>query len=108
MNQIREEFRKLRLEIDQIKLDMCTKEQFSRLEVRVQKLEVQGPKNPQIDFLKQNLAKLDPANRSCCLNSFEENDAVIRTALIEKMLVDNGGFEKETVSPSWYVMSLYP
>ena len=55
VNQIREEFRKLRLEIDQIKLDMCTKEQFSRLEVRVQKLEVQGPKNPQIDFLKQNL-----------------------------------------------------
>ena len=41
--------------------------------------------------------KLDPANRSCCLNSFEENDAVIRTALIEKMLVENGGFEKVSI-----------
>ena len=91
VREVKSELGKLRSDLDKVQADMCTKEQFDSLEARVCKLETQGVTDHQSDFLRQSLARLDPANRSCCVAGFVESNIVARMTCIDKLLADYGG-----------------
>ena len=78
-------------EIGQLRHDMVTTQEFKVLEDRVSKLEraPQSSGSLQINALKQQLNRLDPANKSVCIRNLKDNDVSSRRSTIEALFKDN-------------------
>ena len=76
----------LQAEITSLRADMVNQTQFLELQTRVEKLE-SNQSQSQINFLRQQLSRLDPAHKSICMRGFGDNDGESRTKTIEQMLL---------------------
>ncbi len=74
----------LHAEITSVKVDMASQAQFQELQTRVSALEAKN--EPQIVSLKQQLSRLDPANKSVCSDGFVDSDVSQRFASIDNLL----------------------
>jgi len=98
VKKMQDEILNMKTDIEQIKKDMCTQEQFAKLEERIKILETRGPNFPQMDFLRQSMSKLDPAKRSLAFRNFADNDLTTRVASIDACLAEIGGGSAERMS----------
>ena len=96
-NSINEKFANLQAELTQLKAEMVTKQAFEALEARVQQLESQtaSAHSPQMNFIKQHLARLDPANKCICIRGFNDKNIVSRRACIAKLMEQH--FQKPNI-----------
>jgi hypothetical protein len=86
IDNVQMQFETLKNEIQAVKQDMVTKVIFQSLEDRVLALEQGGVNNSQMNWMHQQVGRLDPANKSLCLKGFSEKDAAKRFKIIETML----------------------
>ena len=84
---IQQQMTDLTAELSQMKLEMCTRQQFEQLESRVHQLEINvaSTDNPDMKFLQTQLDKLDPANKSVVIFPFKSNDGAERVRIIESI-----------------------
>ena len=82
-----------RQELSGIKADMVSQAKFEqfeanfdRLEVRVNKLEQGSSQNPEIKQLRQQMARMDPANKSIRIRGFKVESLPERLACLQKEL----------------------
>jgi hypothetical protein len=91
IDNVQMQFETLKNEIQTVKQEMVTKTIFQSLEDRVRALEQGGVNNSQMNWMLQQVGRLDPANKSLCLKGFSEKDAAKRFKLIEQ-LFDSIGY----------------
>ena len=77
------EFRK---ELSEMKQDMVSQKDFKHLESRVQDLETQGIASEDLKILRQQMSKLDPANKSLRIRELKGDDLAKRIISIEEIL----------------------
>ena len=70
IDNVQMQFETLKNEIQTVKQEMVTKSIFQSLEDRVHALEQGGVNNSQMNWMHQQLGRLDPANKSLCLKGF--------------------------------------
>ena len=80
------QFETLKNEIQTVKQEMVTKTIFQSLEDRIHALEHGGVNNSQMNWMHQQVGRLDPANKSLCLKGFSEKDTAKHFKLIEQLL----------------------
>ena len=73
-------------EISKLRLELVSRVEFERLENRIDDLESGGLANVQIDFLQEQLKRLDPANKSLAFAGFKSSSANGRRTQIEVFL----------------------
>ena len=79
-----------RSELQALKLEMVSKEAFQSLETRVTNLEQQGLPSPELSNLRQQISKLDPANKSLRFRGLTSENVSARAAKIETLLGEIG------------------
>ena len=77
-------------ELAQLRQEMVSKQMFDQLENRVNKLERDGLTIPDLSFLRQQVSKLDPANRSLRIRGFKESNISEREDRVGKFLKEEG------------------
>ena len=63
---------------------------FDKLEARVSDLELKGFACPDLEFLRQQVDKFDPANRSLRVRGFLQKSLNDRKSCVEKLIEDLG------------------
>ena len=95
-NNIDHKFEVLQEEINALKADMVSKVEFEDIVSRVKKLEETSISN-QVSLLKQQLTRLDPTNKSVCINGFKEVDLTKRAACIDQLLSSHFGVQARSI-----------
>ena len=82
-----------------MKADMITTEIFQDLEACVEKLETltKSPQNPEVTLLRQQVDRLDPANRSVRITGLAEPTAQARIQYLEKVFTDMCGQKPSSI-----------
>ena len=65
---------------------MVSKQMFDQLESKVHKLEQDGLSMPDLSFIRQQISRLDPANRSLRIRGFKESELAAREKIISDFL----------------------
>ena len=88
LNKIDHAIQSFQAELACLKESMVTKESFVNLESRVVKLEEKevGQYSHEIKLLRQQVSKLDPANRGLRLRGFKEDDLDKRRKVIDDLM----------------------
>ena len=88
---VQRQYTELRTELSSLKQDMVTQANFTRLEARVFDLENQQLQSdtPEMNFLLQQLDRLDPARKSLSVVGFKNSTARSRTTIIEEFIRTN-------------------
>ena len=73
-------------ELAKLRAELVSRVQFEGLEKRVVELEAGGLASSRIDWLQDQLNRLDPANRSLSFSGFTSTSAAGRRANVEKFL----------------------
>ena len=79
-----------RAELISLRAEMVSRRMFDQLESRVSELEMRGLSCPEVDFLRQQVDKFDPANRSIRLRGLKQKSLNERKGSIDEILKDLG------------------
>jgi len=74
---------KISEEVSAVKADMVTKETFESLDARVGQLEASDTDHPQMQWMREQLAKLDPSNKCLCIKGFSSASVGSRTRCLK-------------------------
>ena len=95
IDQMQEQFQLMQTQFEDLKKDVqrleensVTKTLFQKLEERVAALEQGGLPNTQMNWMSQQINRLDPANKSLALKGFTEMDVHKRNFMIEEILAN--------------------
>ena len=88
--QVEQAISQFKAELSQVKLEMVTKETFANLENRVQTLETRGAPSPEVNFLKKQVSRLDPANKAIRILGLKATSVKERTDFLDKILKEAG------------------
>ena len=95
IDQVQEQFQLMQTQFEDLKKDVqkleensVTKTLFQKLEERVAALEQGGLPNTQMNWMSQQINRLDPANKSLALKGFTEMDVHKRNFMIEEILAN--------------------
>ena len=95
IDQVQEQFQLMQTQFEDLKKDVqkleensVTKTLFQKLEERVAALEQGGLPNTQMNWMSQQINRLDPANKSLALKSSTEMDIHKRNFMIEEILAN--------------------
>ena len=73
-------------DIQNLKADFVSKPEFNNLEARVSVLETKGVASEEDKSLRQQVSRLDPANKSLRFRAFKDADLSVRVRIIEHCL----------------------
>ena len=77
-------------ELSELRAEMVSKSMFQQLEVRVEALEAGGLNSSHVNWLQDQVNRLDPANKSLCFKGFKEEDPAKRQKKIQDFLKTSG------------------
>ena len=82
----------LKAEVATLRAEVVNKSDFERLEARVSIIEKKDPidESGEMKLLKQQLSRLDPANRSLRIRGFADESLAEREKVIDKLMADLG------------------
>ena len=79
-----------RAELGALKAEMVSRQMFDKLEARVSDLELKGFACPDLEFLRQQVDKFDPANKSIRVRGFVQKSLNERKSCVDKIIQDLG------------------